>query len=151
MAMKSIFDNSANEEIVGRIASLQPGARAVWGKMNAGQMLAHDQAPIRVAFGEKRPGRSFLGLLFGAVAKRKLSQDKAWDHGLPTNKSFVVADDRDFNTEKKKLSDLVSRFAREGRSVVKNDLHPFFGRLSIDEWDNLTWNHLDHHLRQFGA
>ncbi|TPW11975.1 MAG: hypothetical protein FD129_1557, partial [bacterium] len=29
--------------------------------------------------------------------------------------------------------------------------HPFFGNLNIDEWGRLSWKHLDHHLRQFGA
>ncbi|MDZ4803510.1 MAG: DUF1569 domain-containing protein [Candidatus Eisenbacteria bacterium] len=29
--------------------------------------------------------------------------------------------------------------------------NPIFGNLSVDEWGKLSWKHLDHHLRQFGA
>ena len=35
--------------------------------------------------------------------------------------------------------------------VVTQDPHPFFGRMTGEEWDRLLWKHLDHHLRQFGV
>ncbi|MBP9797478.1 MAG: DUF1569 domain-containing protein, partial [Chitinophagales bacterium] len=38
-----------------------------------------------------------------------------------------------------------------GPTGVTKDKHPFFGKLSPEEWDTLTVKHLDHHLRQFGV
>jgi Protein of unknown function (DUF1569) len=35
--------------------------------------------------------------------------------------------------------------------VLTQKPHPFFGALTVAEWDGLQWKHLDHHLRQFGA
>jgi hypothetical protein len=29
--------------------------------------------------------------------------------------------------------------------------HPLFGHMSAQEFGEVTWKHLDHHLRQFGA
>ncbi|HHT9020342.1 TPA: DUF1569 domain-containing protein [Flavobacterium psychrophilum] len=29
--------------------------------------------------------------------------------------------------------------------------HPFWGKMTDDDWNKLMWNHVDHHLRQFGV
>ncbi|HTR82249.1 MAG TPA: DUF1569 domain-containing protein [Bacteroidota bacterium] len=149
--VKSLFNPIDNAEMLARIDRLTAEMKPQWGKMNAAQMLAHAQAPLKVAFGESRLPRSLFGLLFGRIAKRKLSGSEPWQHGMPTEKSFVVSDERDFEEEKKKLVSLVKRFAGSGQRVIVNNLHPFFGRLTADEWDRLMWNHLDHHLTQFGS
>ncbi|MBI3766493.1 MAG: DUF1569 domain-containing protein [Ignavibacteriales bacterium] len=90
-------------------------------------------------------------MLLGGIAKKKLISDEPWKHNMPTDKSFVVADQRNFEEEKKALIGSVQRFAQGGQNGVSKDPHPFFGSLTAQEWDKLMWNHLDHHLRQFGV
>ena len=70
---------------------------------------------------------------------------------MPTDKNFVVTEQRNFEDEKERLISLVQRFTQSGRAGISKETHPFFGKLTVDEWDRLMWNHLDHHLRQFGA
>jgi hypothetical protein len=89
--------------------------------------------------------------LFGPIAKKKLSTEVPWQRSMPTDKNFVVGEQRNFEEEKKKLAALVQRLAQSGPGGIVNDTHPFFGKLTVNEWDRLMWNHLDHHLRQFGA
>ncbi len=149
--MKSLFNKSENEEILVRINSLTPASKGGWGKMNVSQMLAHTQAPIKVAFGELTLHRSLAGLLFGKIAKKKLSSNRQWAKSLPTDKNFLVSDQRNFDEERGKLMALVRRFAESGPGGISQQTHPFFGKLTVDEWDRLMWNHLDHHLRQFGV
>jgi hypothetical protein len=149
--MKSLFNPSDNKEIIERLDRLTTDAKGVWGKMNVSQMLAHAQAPLRVAFGELKLKRSLIGFLFGPIAKKKLSTEVPWERNLPTDKNFVVGEQRNFEEEKKRLAALVQRFAQSGPPGILNDTHPFFGKLTVNEWDRLMWNHLDHHLRQFGA
>ncbi|MGA7161781.1 MAG: DUF1569 domain-containing protein [Bacteroidota bacterium] len=149
--MKSLFNQSDNKEIVDRINRLTPGTRSKWGKMNVSQMLAHAQAPIKVAFGELKLKRSLTGFVFGWIAKKKLTREEEWRRSLPTDKNFVVTGQKNCEEEKHKLTTLVHRFEQSGRSVISAETHPFFGKLSLDEWDRLMWNHLDHHLRQFGV
>jgi hypothetical protein len=147
--MKNLFDPAENAAIVARISNLTPRAERVWGKMNAAQALAHLQTPLRVAFGDLRLKRSIPGLLFGSIAKKKLTSPEPWKRNLPTDKAFIVADERDFATEQARLLELVRRFGG-ARSIVAAS-HPFFGSLTPEEWGVLMWKHLDHHLTQFGV
>jgi hypothetical protein len=148
--MKSLFNATDNAELIVRINRLTAGRKPEWGRMNVAQMLAHSQAPLKVAFGESKVKRSFVGMLFGRIAKKKLSRDEPWQHGMPTDKSFIMLDKHDFEEEKKKLIALVERFAQSGPAGISNEMHPFFGKLKTEEWDKLMWNHLNHHLKQFG-
>ena len=149
--MKSLFNKSDNDAMIRRINSLTPETMSGWGKMNVSQMLTHVQAPLRVAFGELRLKRTLAGYMFGGIAKKKLSGEKQWGKNMPTDKNFVIAEQKNFEEEKGKLIPLVQRFAQSGPAGISQEKHPFFGKLTTDEWDKLMWNHLDHHLRQFGA
>lgn len=149
--MKSLFDRQHNEEIIERLNRLTPETKNVWGKMSVSQMLAHTQQPLRVAFGELKLKRSLIGILAGPIAKKKLSSEEQWQRNMPTDKNFIFGEERNFDEEKKKLTVLVRRFAELGPGGISGETHPFFGKLTVNEWDRLMWNHLDHHLRQFGA
>ncbi|RYY64435.1 MAG: DinB family protein [Chitinophagaceae bacterium] len=148
--MNDLFDSGSVSQILDRLYSLEPGQPPRWGKMSAAQMLRHCQAPFSVYFGELKLKQSFAGLLFGRIAKRKLFSDKPWPQGLPTAREFVVADDHAFDAERDRLAALIERFS--GSSILLHaPHHPFFGKMSAQDWSRLAWKHLDHHLRQFGA
>ncbi len=114
-------------------------------------MLAHSQVPILVSFGEHKVKRGLMGILFGNLAKKRMITDAPFKKSLPTVKTFLVNNDRNFEEEKNKLVGLVQRFVRQGPVSLTKDPHPFFGKLTEHEWDILEWKHLDHHLRQFGV
>jgi hypothetical protein len=150
--MESLFNKKDNQKIIDRINSLSNTSQAQWGKMNVAQMLAHSQVPLKVAFGEHKMKRGLMSILFGKMIKNKLIKDeKPFDRNLPTDKTFIVVDQREFDKEKNTLIELIKRFADKGTDAITNDPHPFFGILTPHEWDVLQWKHLDHHLRQFGA
>lgn len=148
--MHSLFEPTTAAEIIARIEKLQPSAQPQWGKMNVSQMLAHCQAPFEVYFGEKKLKRGLMGVLFGKWAKRKLMSEKPWDKNLPTAKEFKIEDQRNFDIEKTKLVNIVNRFSTEGYAIT-SFIHPFFGKTSSQEWAVLSYNHLNHHLQQFGV
>jgi hypothetical protein len=50
-------------------------------------------------------------------------------------------------SEHDSLAERIGAGPREGHGPV----HPLFGRLSFSEWGVATYQHTDHHLRQFGA
>lgn len=119
--------------------------------MTVSQMLAHCQAPIRIATGEQSLKRILVGILFGGIARRQLVKPEPFKKGLPTAKEFIVSDVRDFEKEKALLITSIERFTQKGPQGLTEDPHPFFGRMTETEWDILQWKHLDHHLRQFGV
>lgn len=150
--MESLFTAAHNQKIIHRINSLSPSSKALWGKMNVSQMLAHCQIPLKVAHGETKIKRGLLSILFGTFVKNKLTKDdKAFDRNLPTNKKLIIIDEREFETEKHDLISLVEKFHQLGPNGLTKHPHPFFGRMNEREWDTLQWKHLDHHLRQFGV
>jgi len=149
--MESIFEPRSSASILRRIEKLQPGAVAQWGKMNVSQMLAHCQVPLQVGLGERQLKQNLVGKLFGRIAKKQMLQATPIKKNLPTDASFVVKDDRNFEKEKELLKTWVQRFAEADAATMAQHRHPFFGLKTPDEWGILTWKHLDHHLRQFGA
>ena len=134
--------------IIARIGKLTENTSALWGKMNAAQMMAHCQAQMRVALGEEKLPHSLMGKLFGWLAKKSLTDEKPFSKNLPTAPSFLVKSQHEFETERNKLVGMITRFSQN--SITKNP-HPFFGKLTMDEWSYGTWKHLDHHLKQFGV
>ena len=149
--MKSLFNTYDNREVIDRINKLTPGTKQLWGKMSVAQMLAHAQAPLKVAYGELKLKRGLLGMLFGGFAKKSLLKPEPFKKHLPTAPDFIVRNNREFDEEKTNLIMLVEIFEKNGPAGLTKESHPFFGKLTIEEWDRLQLKHLDHHLRQFGV
>ena len=68
-----------------------------------------------------------------------------------TDKSVLVTDERDFVAERQRLVESIDRFAKGGAEACTTHPHFFFGPLTPTEWASLMYQHLDHHLRQFGV
>jgi hypothetical protein len=150
--MKSLFNSEGIKEVIERINRLTPDSKAEWGKMNAPQMLAHVCQSFRTATGELKLKRVLIGKLFGSFAKKKyITGEGPFSKNSPTDKTFIITGDRDFETEKKTLLALIEKFRNAGAEGVTKEAHPFFGEMSPGEWDRLMYKHLDHHLRQFGV
>ena len=115
---------SIAEEVLMRLDKICADTKPLWGKMNAGQMFAHCQVPIKVGLGETKPGRRIVGILFGPWIKRMILSEKPFKKGLPTDKSFLITDNRNFEEEKVKLYKLILKFQAEKDKIGK-DPHPF--------------------------
>jgi Protein of unknown function (DUF1569) len=148
--MKNLFDTEAYNEIISRLNTLNAGTQRKWGKMNAAQMLAHCAEPFIISLSEKKIPRPFVSYLFGWMAKRMVLAEKPYKPGLPTAKQLIIKDERDFETEKKKLCALMEDFYRKPEKAGLYP-HPFFGSMTKAEWGKSMYKHMDHHLRQFGA
>lgn len=149
--MKSLFKTADNAELINRIHKLTPQSHPLWGKMNVSQMLAHLQAPLHAALGELKSKRGLIGILFGKLAKKKFLSGAPFGKNLPTDKNFIVTDNRDFEIEKQKVIALLHRFEKAGPAGITKEPHPFFGIMHAHEWDAIQWKHFDHHLSQFGV
>lgn len=149
--MENLLNEHHATALLARIDALHPESKAEWGKMNVGQMLAHIQVPILVAIGEKKLKRTLVGILFGGIAKRKLTGEKPFPKNLPTDPSFIKKEEHDFNKEKEQLVSLIKRVVASGEAGLTPLPHPFFGKMTNEEWGSSLWKHLDHHLRQFGV
>jgi len=149
--MATLFDASDRTALVARVQSLQPGATRQWGKMNAAQMLCHCAHALEVATGDRVLKQRLIGKIFAPFVRTSLLGDKPFSKNSPTDPTFVVSDERDFNAERSRLKGLIDRFVARGADAAGRLTHSFFGKLTGDQWGRLMHKHIDHHLRQFGG
>jgi Protein of unknown function (DUF1569) len=140
--MASIYNKTDNQNIIDRINQLTLNSQAAWGKMSVDQMFKHTTGAIEMAFGEKTIKVNFLMKLFGKMLKNKVFNSTA--------KEFIFTDTYDFENSKSALISNFSKFG-EGENSIKTMDHPFWGKMTYQDWDKLMWKHMDHHLRQFGV
>jgi uncharacterized protein DUF1569 len=150
--MKNLFEAVTAKEITERIGRLCSTSERQWGKMSAAQAMAHCSVGMEWAVGDANPPRMFLGRLFGPIAKSQLLKDeKPMGRNSPTAESLVIRGERDLGKECARLSALVERFSAAGPQGCTSYPHTFFGNMTPEEWAQLMYKHLDHHLRQFGV
>jgi hypothetical protein len=150
--MKNLFEAATAQEVKERIARLGPKSERQWGRMTASQAMAHCSSGMEWAVGDNLPPRMLLGRIIGPIAKSQLLKDeKPMGRNVPTAKSLVVSDDRDLAKECERLSALIERFCTGGPTGCTKHPHTFFGKLEPEEWAQLMYKHVDHHLRQFGV
>jgi hypothetical protein len=146
--MKSIFDQSAREEIKGRVRLLREDSQAQWGKMNVGQMLRHCTKWDEMALGKTKYKQSFIGKLFGKIALKDMMKDEPVKKNLPTVPSFKIKDQVNVDEEKIKWLSLLDEY---GQYAGSGFMHPFFGMMTKEQTGYMVYKHTDHHLRQFNA
>jgi len=151
--MKNLFEPGRAQEMKERLARLKTDSPRQWGRMSAAQAVAHCSLGLEWAVRDKTPDRMwFLPRMIGRVVKPlALGNDDPMKRNSPTAKSLIVADERPLDPERQRLCELIDRFVAGGSMACTTDPHPFFGKLTPEQWAILTYKHLDHHLRQFGV
>jgi Protein of unknown function (DUF1569) len=150
--VKTLFDRTLADELIARTATLSANPRPLWGKMSAAQAAAHCAAALEAASGDTQSPRLLAGRLFGWIVKPlAIGDDKPMRRNSPTAPEFVISDQRDLHVERARLCAQIERFVSAGPAGVTRHPHPFFGLLTPEQWANLQYKHVDHHLRQFGA
>lgn len=149
--MKNFYDPAVKRHFLQRIDQLHPNSAAQWGKMDVAQMMAHCSAALETAVGDRMVKPNLFERLFGRFFRGMLTSEKPFDKNLPTTPDFKMVDARQFDAEKIRLTQLVSRFSDGGEAGATVRQHPFFGTMNPQNWSNLMYKHLDHHLQQFGV
>lgn len=149
--MESLFNPADREALSLRLAALEPDSQRRWGKMNPAQMLQHCSRGLEAATGDRPTKQLFLGKLVAPFIRGLALGKRPFGHNSPTDPSFIVPDERDFNLECLRLATILDRFIQRGPESAAKATHAFFGTMSGEEWGRLMYKHLDHHLRQFGV
>jgi hypothetical protein len=149
--MKSLFVREDRDAILARVAALQPGSQRLWGKMDPAQMLCHCSRALETGTGDRPMKQALIGKILMPFIRSSILGEKPFGKNSPTDPSFVVADAREFEAERRKLVDLIDRFVERGEASAGAQMHSFFGKMTGREWGELMYKHLDHHLQQFGA
>jgi hypothetical protein len=148
--MYNLFEATNAKNITERIGKLNADTKGQWGKMKVEQMLAHCAIALETPFAADTK-QHFMGKVFGKMAKKSILSDQPFKKSSPTDKSFIVTNERHFENEKARLLKNINRFSGAGPNGIPNKKHPFFGDMTAAEWSTLMHKHLDHHLQQFGV
>lgn len=119
--------------------------------MNPAQMLCHCGRALETATGDRPRKQAFLGKILTPLIRSSIFSEKPFSKNSPTDPTFVIADERDFAEERTKLLMLIERFAERGPAAAGGATHSFFGKLTGEQWGELMYKHIDHHLQQFGG
>ncbi|WP_445429236.1 DUF1569 domain-containing protein [Bacillus atrophaeus] len=147
--MKNIFNQLHLEEILNRMDKLSPISKPRWGKMDVAQMLAHCSSFQDIAMGLSFPARGWLGILIGNFVKPIFYNDKPLAQNMSTIPDILIVDEKEF--EKDILKQKIITFQSNGPEKCTTHPHPFFGKLTSEQWGKGIYKHLDHHLKQFGV
>lgn len=148
----SFLDSNAHAALVTRIQALTPDSQRRWGQMTMGQMLVHCTDQLRVSRGEKAvTSLRIPGFLKPLVKWFFVTRLKRFKPNMQTLKELDskagMTPSTTFEADRQTLLDLLNP-AKYSLSGIE---HPVFGHLSHKEFGQVTWKHLDHHLRQFGV
>lgn len=146
--MKTIFNKTNREELIGRINGLSPEHKAQWGKMTAYQMLKHCSMNEELLLGKKTYPRLFIGRLFGKMALNSMMKDESpLGKNSPTHPSMKITGTGDFESQKGEWIALLKQYENFTMPELR---HPFFGSMTNEQIGRTAYKHTDHHLRQFG-
>jgi hypothetical protein len=150
--MKNVFNQTDANEIFDRINKLTPDTKALWGKMNVAQMLAHCNVTYEMVYENKHPKpKGFMKFILKAFIKPSVVSEKPYKNNGQTAPAFVITNERVFENEKKRLIDFINKTKQLGEANFEGKESHSFGVLNKTEWNNLFYKHLNHHLSQFGV
>lgn len=152
MSLPNIFSREVTDQLIDRLNKLEHNTQPKWGKMDAARMLAHCNVTYEMAFEDKhkKPG-AFGKLMLKLFVKNAVVSEKPFKRNSPTGPMFKIADQRVFEIEKNRLLDYMNKTVELGEKHFDGKASNSLGKLTITEWNNQFYKHLDHHFTQFGV
>jgi Protein of unknown function (DUF1569) len=152
MALPNIFSETVANEAINRINKLTPNTQNLWGKMDVAKMLAHCNVTYEMTYENNHPKPNFLmKLILKAMVKNIVVNEVPYKKNSQTAPAFLIKTDKNFEDEKNRLINYIKKTQQLGESHFDGKESHSFGKLSITEWNNMFYKHLDHHLAQFGV
>lgn len=152
MTFPNIFQKDTVEKLEERIGKINAETVPQWGKMNAGQMMAHVNVAYEMSLEDihKKPG-AFQKFMIKLFAKNAVCGPKPYPKNGRTAPQFLIQNERDFEKEKARLVAYLHQCEQLGEGHFDGKESHSFGPLKLDEWNTMFYKHLDHHLTQFGV
>ncbi|MDY7395265.1 DUF1569 domain-containing protein [Aureibaculum sp. 2210JD6-5] len=152
MDFPNIFTKEVADKVIGRINKLTPETNPQWGTMGVAEMLAHCCVAYELVYDNKHPKpNAFTKFMVKLFAKKIVTGNAPYKRNSRTAPMFIMKGDKDFNKEKKRLIDYITKTQELGEAHFDGKESHSFGTLTKNEWNNLFYKHIDHHLSQFGV
>jgi len=124
----------------------------VWGKMNVAQMLAHCNVTYEMVYESKHiKPKGFKKWVLKTFVKNVVVNEKPYKRNSRTAPQFLVTNQREFEVEKNRLVVFIKQTQELAADYFDKTESHSFGYLTKNEWNNMFYRHLNHHLTQFGV
>ena len=115
-------------------------------------MLAHCCVSFEFIYENIHPKPSaFKIFLLKLFVKGFVVSEKPYKRNIRTAPEFIMAYNKQFETEKERLIRYIRKTQELGANYFDERDYHSFGVLTSDEWNNMLYKHIDHHLTQFGV
>ncbi len=150
--MKNIFTKEVTNEVISRIDNLEATTQPNWGKMSVAKMLTHCAVTYEMIFTDKHPKpNAIVKFILKTFIKKAVVSEKPFSKNGKTAPQFIIKEEKNFEAEKKRLINYIVKTQELGADYFDGKESDSFGELTKQEWNNLFYKHLDHHLTQFGV
>lgn len=149
----NLLNPDARQKIIDRFTLLTPESKALWGKMNVGEMICHCLDGNKMALGEIPPtdkSNFFTRNLVKYLVVYVVPIPKGAPAAPEIDPHKGGTKPQDFDRERQLLIEDINNFGSLTAEAFKGK-HHIFGRLTPSQWGRLGYKHLDHHLKQFGV
>jgi hypothetical protein len=143
MPGRRTLDFARLDDVMPEVDRLLAGHATV-GNWSLGQMCNHLAATFRFSvegFGVKAPWP--IRATLGRVIKKKILGDRKMKEGIKVPEKFLPKPGLDGRAEAESLRGSIAYYLAHPEARAP---HPFFGRLTGEEWDRLHCIHCAHHL-----
>jgi hypothetical protein len=153
MAFPNIFSSETTANLVNRINKLTPDTKPQWGKMTVSQMLAHCCVTYQYVYEPQKFSKPnfLMAWVLKKFVKNGVCSEVPYKRNSGTAPDFIIKDNRIFEVEKERLINFMTKAQQDGAPFFEGRASHSFGQLSLEEWNNMFYKHLDHHLTQFGV
>lgn len=152
MALPNVFENKTTLDTLSRLEKLTYDKKALWGKMNASQMLAHLNVSYDIANEKIKVSNSFFAkLMLKMFVKNIVVSETPYKKNSRTAPEFLITTEKEFESEKSKFISNIKDVEAKGVSFFEGKESVSFGPLSAKEWSNMFSKHIDHHFSQFNV
>jgi len=151
--MKTVRNEASRNDLIRRLNQLDREVKPLWGKMNVEQMLSHLVQTAEWPFVDSGvPDRS--NLFTRTIVKPLVI------YVLPMPKEVKLPAEADqlqngrppqgLEADRKLVIEALHKLGTLPKTHDCRE-HPYFGKLTPNQWALIAHKHIDHHLRQFGA
>lgn len=152
MPLPNIFELQTTHTLFERIQKLNANTQPIWGSMSVDKMLAHCNVTYEMVYTDKHAApNAFVRFILKALVKQKVVSEIIYKQNGKTAPQFVIKEAKNFDEEKKRLIDFITKTQQLGEAYFDGKVSQSFGPLNKTEWNNMFYKHLHHHLTQFGV
>jgi hypothetical protein len=147
--MPTLRNEADRKGLVERLGRVRPDTKAQWGSFDAARMMCHLADAMDEGLGALEVPASGPWALRHFPMKQLALYVVPMPKGAKAPREMLARAPGNFEVDRQGVVERMGRLAATPDG--KGPGHWLFGPLTYEQWNALSWKHIDHHLRQFGA